>query len=115
MAFCAGSVNKYWLPRSGHTWQLFLRRYCEHEDNFEGLQQGVAPGVPTCGKLKFGIFDWEGLSNRHSRVEYLAYFARQSARGEWLSDESRSFVQHTVMNDCIVGIARHVEHFHVAA
>ena len=62
--------------------------------NFESLSaRWVVPQeLQPREKLKLGLRIGKGLSDRHSRVEYLAYLSRQSARGERLSDKGRSLV-----------------------
>ena len=62
---------------------------------------------------------YRGL-NRNSRigngrVECFARFARQCIDTKGLANECRSFFEYTVMNYCIVGIAGHIEHFHIGA
>lgn len=44
-----------------------------------------------------------------SRIEHLAYFAREHFRGEWLRQERGARVQDLVLKNCVIRIARHSE------
>src|SRR5712691_7698663 len=44
------------------------------------------------------------------RIEHLAHFPGQALRREGLLDESGARVQHAVVNDGIVSVARHEDH-----
>ena len=94
-----------------------------------------SPASDDGERLNGGGFKWRGFSeltgnevefavvvsdqgahsdlSRNRRIERFARFARQCIDTKGLANECRSFFQYTVMNYCIVGIAGHVEHFHI--